>query len=145
MSSKCMSNFSSLIVSMGALPKTTSRLTRLANPPLSPVKTRGRLILVSMGPRQKVRIFEGRVSGLPFLLLDFKRRFASVSRDAVVWKKCSGSLETLIVMIDGSFNIAISYHILREWTKNELNSIKVEFWNVITVFISIATSPNPWF
>jgi len=38
--------------------------------------------------------------GLPFLLDAFSRRFSWVSRDAVVVKKCPGSLETLIVMND---------------------------------------------
>jgi hypothetical protein len=38
--------------------------------------------------------------GLPFLLEAFRRRFSWVSRDAVVVKKCPGSLETLIVMGD---------------------------------------------
>jgi hypothetical protein len=49
---------------------------------------------------QKVTIFEGNIRGFPFLLFAFRRRFVSVSRDAVVWKKCSGSLETLMMMID---------------------------------------------
>jgi hypothetical protein len=78
---------------------TASKLTRLASPPLSTVKIRGRLLVLD-GSRTKERIFEGRVSGLPFLFEHFRRRFARVSRDAVVWKKCSGSLETLIVIVD---------------------------------------------
>lgn len=79
----------------------TSRLTRRANPPLSPVKSRGSAFPVSLARSiQKVRILEGRARGLPFLLDAFSLRFAWVSRDAVVVKKCPGSLETLIVMGD---------------------------------------------
>ena len=70
----------------------TSKLTRLANPPLSPVKTLRRVPI----SRQNVRILEGSISGFPFLLADFRRRLFKVSRDAVVWKRFSGSLETLI-------------------------------------------------
>ena len=55
---------------------------------------------MSVGSMQKVRILEGRMRGLPFLLEAFRRRFSWVSRDAVVVKKCPGSLETLIVMND---------------------------------------------
>ena len=75
-----------------------SKSTRLANPPLSAVKRRPRRLCDVEGSRQKETIFEGRTSGFPFLLLALKRRFASVSRDAVVWKKCSGSLETLMIV-----------------------------------------------
>jgi hypothetical protein len=55
---------------------------------------------VSVGSMRKVRILEGRMRGLPFLFEAFRRRFSWVSRDAVVVKKCPGSLETLIVMSD---------------------------------------------
>ena len=55
---------------------------------------------MSVGSMQKVRILEGRMRGLPFLLEAFRRRFSWVSRDAVVVKKCPGSLETLILMND---------------------------------------------
>jgi hypothetical protein len=64
------------------------------------VKSRGRGVPVPVGSIQKVRILEGRMRGLPFLLEAFRRRFSWVSRDAVVVKKCPGSLETLIVMSD---------------------------------------------
>ena len=55
---------------------------------------------MSVGSMQKVRILEWRMRGLPFVLEAFRRRFSWVSRDAVVVKKCPGSLETLIVMND---------------------------------------------
>lgn len=92
-SPKSMSDLSRLTMSNGE-EHITSKLTRLANPPLSPVKTLRRLALVS---RQNVRILEGSISGFPFVLADFKRRLFKVSRDAVVWKRFSGSLETLIL------------------------------------------------
>ena len=43
-----------------------------------------------------MRIFEGRTIGLPFLFFDFNRRLSCLSREAEVWKKWPGSLETLI-------------------------------------------------
>ena len=65
------------------------------------MKSRGNAFPVLLaGSIQKVRILEGRARGLPFLLDAFNLRFAWVSRDAVVVKKCPGSLETLIVMGD---------------------------------------------
>lgn len=87
----------------------TSKFTRLANPPLSAVKSRGRSLLGEEGSIQKVRIFEGKTRGFPFLLFAFRRRFVRVSRDAVVWKKCSGSFETLMMMIDKKSMMAWSH------------------------------------
>jgi hypothetical protein len=62
------------------------------------VKIRGRLLVLD-GSRTNETIFEGRVRGLPFLFEHFRRRFVRVSREAVVWKKWPGSLDTLMVMI----------------------------------------------
>jgi hypothetical protein len=69
----------------------TVQLTRLANPPLSPVKS---LCEGASGSRTKARSFEGSAMGFPFLFEALRRRRRWVSRDAVVWKKLSGSLET---------------------------------------------------
>jgi hypothetical protein len=75
----------------------TSKLTSLASPPLSPVNIRGsRFPLITLDSTQKVRILEGKMIGFPFLFPDFKRRLSTFSRDAVVWKKWPGSFETLI-------------------------------------------------
>ena len=76
----------------------TTRSTRLANPPLSPVKSRRE---GAAGSRTNVRILEGRVMGLPFLFPALRRRRSWVSREAVVWKKFPGSLDTdMVLMID---------------------------------------------
>ena len=62
-----------------------AKLTRLARAQLSPVKRRGRPVVVGPeGSMANVRIFDGRTRGFPFLLLAFKRRFVRLSRDAVV-------------------------------------------------------------
>jgi hypothetical protein len=91
-----VSPFSKVSKATQAPGENTTKSTRLANPPLSPVKSR---CDGAVGSRTNVRILEGRVMGLPFLLPALRRRRAWVSREAVVWKKCPGSLETDMVMV----------------------------------------------
>ena len=88
-----------LIVSLFCL-EGTSKLTRRARPPLSPVKSRGRPDFADSGSRTKVMILEDRTSGSPFLLLAFKPRSFCFSRAVELWKKCPGSLETLMTFED---------------------------------------------
>ena len=88
-----------LIVSLFYL-EGTSRLTRRARPPLSPVKSRGRPDFADSGSRMKVMILEDRTSGSPFLLHAFRPRSFCFSRAVELWKKCPGSLETLMTFED---------------------------------------------
>ena len=87
MSTKSMRDVSILTISPTTDYFNTCKLTRLASPPLSPVKIIGRPSMVGCRSTHNVSIFAGRVRGCPLMFFNFFRRLSSVSREAVDWKK----------------------------------------------------------